>query len=774
MRPFNLIANSRLLWAVLLPVVAVGVFVSFFALNRLTPPLAESLQQQTDRSLYHTSEMAVTICEERFYDLLDLRLETHPEMKESYLQEAVFQIKAIHPIQKGIDTLIIRNNDIFLGEKNQSDIKFDKTHIDNSLGKISNAYLNGKEVRFLTKLFPYWDLHIITYISTDDYNAPVHQARRIVLFGTFGVLLTVLLTLATLLVWHIHKPLNRIISATGKVASGEFVKAEISGNDEISQVAKAFNSMVTSLEQDKEKIRNILEDLKNSEEQYRILTENILAYIAVVRERRCLFINTRLLNALEFPRSWFDDNEFYDVIHPEDRETVDKMVSRIEKGKDNLYNLECRFQTKGGDIFWVELQANQIFYHSNPAVLLHGIDITARKEELQERKLLEHQLNQAQKMEAIGTLAGGVAHDFNNMLGGIMGAAELLGLHLPDDPKVRKFHQMILDSAGRAADLTAKLLTFSRTRPQASTPVNVHDIIQETVTLLKNTIDKRIDIQMQLHADRAVIIGDPTELQNVFLNLCINSSHAMPNGGTISIESSLTELDALYCEASTFDIEEGEFIDMEIRDTGSGIQPELLDKIFDPFFTTKEQGKGTGLGLASAYGAVRQHHGTLTVYSEVERGTTFHILLPLATDGTVVKKAVQTMQRGSGRILVVDDEEVMRVTAKAILEGLGYEIILAENGKQAVDIFEQEAGAIDLVLLDMVMPVMNGRDCFAALQKHDPDVAVLLSSGFTREEDLKELKLMGLKGFIRKPYRSASLSQAVHEMLGDTPSHVEY
>lgn len=442
------------------------------------------------------------------------------------------------------------------------------------------------------------------------------------------------------------------------------------------------------------------------------------------------------------------------------------MLSSIEAGSIHQNHIECRLLTEEKDLLWVELQANQILYQGNSAVLMHGFDISMRKEEQKKRESLEEQLNQAQKMEAIGTLAGGVAHDFNNMLGGIMGAAEMLGLYLPSEPKAQKFHKMILESAHRAADLTSKLLAFARNNPQASTPVDVHDIIKETATLLKNTIDKRIELAISLEAERSIIIGDATGLQNIILNICINSSHAMPDGGTIYIDSMTTELDAPYCNASTFDILPGEYIELEIRDTGDGIPAELLNKIFDPFFTTKEQGEGTGLGLASAYGTVQQHHGALSVYSDLGSGTTFHILLPLALAGEKVEKVTPILKKGSGTLLVVDDEDVMRVTAKTILEDLGYTVILAANGQEAAAIFEQQSEEIDLVLLDMVMPVMNGRDCFAQLKKHDPEVRVVLSSGFTREEDLQEMKLWGLKGFIRKPYRRASLSQVVHEVLG--------
>lgn len=403
-------------------------------------------------------------------------------------------------------------------------------------------------------------------------------------------------------------------------------------------------------------------------------------------------------------------------------------------------------------------------------VLAGFIADLAEKAQLQkqgaaERAKLEARLQQVQKMDSIGQLVGGVAHDFNNMLGGIMGATEVLALYLPDDPEAKKIHQMILDTVGRAADLVDKILTFSRSTPQTLSVVDVAEIIKETIVLLKNTIDRRINLEVDLAANSATVVGDPSQLQNTFLNLGINSSHAMSEGGTLRISTQNLELDAPYCNASPFNLHPGKYLEIEIHDTGCGIPPKHLNKIFDPYFTTKEQGQGTGLGLAAVYANVQQHNGSIIVYSEPGSGTTFQMLLPLASKGQIIEIASPPIIKGSGRILVVDDDEVMRTIAQAILEDLGYDVILAEDGQQALTIFREKTGEIDLVLLDMMMPVMNGCDCFNAMKRHDPEVRVILSSGLTREVNDLEMKLDGLKGVLRKPYLRANLSQIVHEAL---------
>lgn len=388
-----------------------------------------------------------------------------------------------------------------------------------------------------------------------------------------------------------------------------------------------------------------------------------------------------------------------------------------------------------------------------------------RIDDVTREKAMEDELNTSRKMEAIGLLAGGVAHDFNNMLAGIMGATELLGFYLPqEEPKARKMHQMILDSAIRAADLTKQLLAFSRQSDKASTLIKFHDIINDTLTLLKSSLDRRIEIVIHLDASQDNLVGDPSLLQNSFLNLCINASHAMPEGGLLQICTQEVEIDELFCKSTTFDLQPGKFIELEVRDSGCGIPQEDLNRIFEPFFSTKGK-EGTGLGLSTVYGTVQQHGGAINVYSEVGRGTVFQILLPLTNREESTIKCIEEVIPGSGHILIVDDEEIMRVTAKTILENLGYTTLLAENGEKAVELFREEKDNIDLVLLDMIMPVMNGKACFEQLRKINPDLKVVLSSGFSREEDLQDMMRDGLTGLIRKPYLTSSLSKVIHDAL---------
>jgi PAS domain S-box-containing protein len=398
---------------------------------------------------------------------------------------------------------------------------------------------------------------------------------------------------------------------------------------------------------------------------------------------------------------------------------------------------------------------------------LSGVVVVFR--DISEEQALQEQLRQSQKMEAIGLLAGGVAHDFNNMLSGIIGATELLDSRLHEDQVSKKFLNMISDAARRAAGLTSKLLAFARKQPALRVNISIHQVLLETVELLNNTIDRRIEVAVNLAATEFHVLGDGSALQSAFLNIGINSAHAMPDGGTLSIATGNIMLDEADCASSPFNLIPGHYLQVDMHDTGRGICPDDLPRIFEPFFTTKALGKGTGLGLAASYGTIQQHQGSIHVVSNENSGTRFSILLPLMTEEPLEESGSPSqMISGSGRILLVDDEDIVRATVQAMLQDLGYHILLAENGQAGLEMYMQHHQSIDLVILDMIMPVMNGRDCFAALQKVNPEVRVILSSGYLDKEDLAQMETLGLRGFISKPFGITEISKVIHEVLHST------
>ena len=444
----------------------------------------------------------------------------------------------------------------------------------------------------------------------------------------------------------------------------------------------------------------------------------------------------------------------------------ERIKEAVAKGATTF---EWQHQRENGELWDAEVQLMVIDINGVKKLQVSIIDISERKRlEARERKL-QVELNQSRKMDAIGQLAGGVAHDFNNMLGGIIGTAELLQFEIKEPSEtVTKFINLILNTAQRAADLTAKLLAFGRKGKISSTSVDVSKILDDTHLILQRSINKLVKISVINEAENLFVTGDDSALQNALMNLGINASHAMKeSGGTITYTTRNIHLDQDYCRLSQFSIDEGEYLEIEIRDDGCGISKENLEKIFEPFFTTKDEGEGTGLGLAAVYGTVVDHHGAITVDSEEGVGTVFHIYIPSDEEFTVKKLHTTTKDNPlhTGVILLVDDEEVIRISGRYILQKMGYKVFTANDGAEAVELYKQNNDKIDIVICDMIMPRMNGAETFYKIREINPNALFIISSGFTKNESISKLKKEGLSGYISKPYRMQELSALIHNIV---------
>lgn len=388
--------------------------------------------------------------------------------------------------------------------------------------------------------------------------------------------------------------------------------------------------------------------------------------------------------------------------------------------------------------------------------------------DITEHKLLTHQLYHSQKLDAVGQLAGGVAHDFNNMLGGIIGFAELLLGNIQNDEKLKSYCNNIINTGENAANLTSQLLSFARKGKDISTPISIHKTIDSAITLLKRSINKRINIKTYYHASSDIVIGDPSQIESVLINLGINSRDAIEDSGTITFITELTELSSSFCKLSDFDVEPGSYIVIKILDNGYGMNGDTIEHIFEPFFTTKDEGKGTGLGLSVIHGIVTSHKGLINVYSELGKGTEFKIYLPLNSN-TIHTQNLSSVHsenyRGNEGVLLVDDEEIIRNMCKALLEDLGYKIFTAENGLNALDVYNKHKNDISIVVLDVVMPVMGGMECLKELITLNPDIKVIMASGFSRSETSSDFISTGAADFIDKPYRQLTLAKAIKKAL---------
>jgi signal transduction histidine kinase/ABC-type uncharacterized transport system substrate-binding protein len=383
--------------------------------------------------------------------------------------------------------------------------------------------------------------------------------------------------------------------------------------------------------------------------------------------------------------------------------------------------------------------------------------------DITERSFIEEQLQQAHKMEAVGQLAGGIAHDFNNMLYVITGYAEIMLEQYDTNPHIQNYLRIILDTANRATNLTSQLLTFSRKQNVEFESLDIHDVIDDALALLSHSIDRRIDINKSFTAEKPVVHGNHSQLQNIFLNLGLNARDAMPNGGTITVSTKITRHDG---SSSVLQLPAGDYIVIEFRDSGIGMDPDVQKRIFDPFFTTKEMGKGTGLGLASVYGVISHHSGSISVESEKDTGTTFSIWLPrVETIEKPVSDIFAKPVSGSGCILVIDDEEDVRAMLHTILSHLGYTVLLADNGETGITAFKNNRDTIDAIILDLIMPRMNGEECFRAIRLIEPETRIILSSGYAEDAVIDTLLKEDNVWFIQKPYTHAQLSRLLARII---------
>lgn len=501
-------------------------------------------------------------------------------------------------------------------------------------------------------------------------------------------------------------------------------------------------------------------ELKQSEEKYRTLfQESRDAIFTSTPEGRFLEINpaaVRLfgydsaeeLLAVDIPQAlYFDINERHAF---QEKMSTDGFVT----------NFEMRLRRKDGKPIKALLSSTAVYDEQGSVIAYRGFlkDITENLE-------LKERLAHAQRMESVGLLAGGIAHDFNNILGGILGYASLLKLKINEDDPHYKYIDTIEESAVRGADLTNQLLVFARKKEGKRAHIDLNRIVEETVKIIRSTFPKTIEIEKSLSNNTVTVLGDETQLHQIVMNLCVNARDAINEKGIISFKTGRVKLDKISAQKYV-DAVPGEYVVLDVGDTGVGMDSAVQKKIFEPFFSTKEQGKGTGLGLSMVYGFVRSHEGFIDVKSALGKGTLFRIFLPAnASAETVKKNKIKVPENGSELILVVDDEEIMRSFLKQALENHGYKVLLAKNGLEGLEIFRQNKDKIKLIILDMLMPKMSGSEALIKIRETDQDIKVIIASGYSDEDKLKAIKNMDIAGFIQKPFKLKDLLSQIRTIL---------
>jgi PAS domain S-box-containing protein len=456
--------------------------------------------------------------------------------------------------------------------------------------------------------------------------------------------------------------------------------------------------------------------------------------------------------------------DFRQLIAPEDVAMAVDRYRRRQAGENVRSEYELRMLHRDGVTrVFVNLSVGFVDFRGGIATMGTVKNVTERRLAEKERQRLEAQLQHAQKMEAVGTMAGGIAHDFNNLLMGIQGRTSLAMFDIdPAHPHIEHL-KGIEDCVKSAADLTKQILGFARVGQYEVKPTDLNELIESNSQMFGRT-KKEINICKEYQDFVWTVAVDQGQIGQVLMNLFVNAWQAMPDGGVLSIATANITLDANYVKP--FQVEPGRYVKLSVTDTGLGMDEKIQKRIFEPFFTTKEMGRGTGLGLATVYGIIKNHGGFIEVNSKKGDGTTFNVYLP-ATEIEVVeeKRADEALVRGSENVLLVDDEDLIIDVGEQILKRMGYTVLVARSGSEAIEIYSKKKDDIEMIVLDMIMPDMSGGEAYDRLREINPDIKVLLSSGYSLRGQAKDILARGCKGFIQKPFNMRELSHKLREVL---------
>ncbi|MEE4358499.1 MAG: PAS domain S-box protein [Desulfococcaceae bacterium] len=505
------------------------------------------------------------------------------------------------------------------------------------------------------------------------------------------------------------------------------------------------------------------EELRIKEEKYRNLFDNAGEAIFVTQNGTIKFPNPMTLKISGYSKEELTKISFLSLVHPEDRDTVQQRHRKRVSGENVPNTYSFRIINKAGEMLWVQLNVVRIHWEGHPATLNFIRDIS-------ELKILENRLQQAQKMEAIGNLAGGVAHDYNNISSIIIGYSEMALEKAERDSSLYSDIHEILKAAMRSADITRQLLAFARRQTAAPQTADLNDTVEGMLEMLRRLIGEDIRLSWFPAAELWPVKIDPAQMNQILVNLCINARDAVAGVGNITIETGNITFDQEYCDRHSGFIA-GEFVMLALSDDGSGIAPEILDKIFDPFFTTKGPGAGTGLGLATVYGIVKQNKGFINIYSEPEKGTLVKVYIP-RHQGKTLRKIHKDRQKtplscGETVLLVEDDESILKLCEK-VLGSLGYKIISANTPKKAISLADKNETDIDLLITDVIMPEMSGKELSHHLMRSHPRLKTLYMSGYTA--DIISYRGVLDEGvfFIQKPFSRRDMAVKIRETLDNS------
>ena len=515
--------------------------------------------------------------------------------------------------------------------------------------------------------------------------------------------------------------------------------------------------------------RLVKEELRESEQKYRQLFESMMdAYASIDMQGNITDTNASFNEMLGYTPKKIRRHNIKDLTPEKWRQADINVVNKVlADGYSDIYEKE--YIRKNGEILPVELRTFLLRDKKNKPVGMWSIvrDITERKMLEKERENLMRQLVHMQKMESIGILAGGIAHDFNNLLAPIMIHTELAMADLPEDSPLHLSMKEIYHASERARDLVKQILAFARKNDKEITALKISPLVKEVVKFLRSTLPTTIGIKYDIKTEKDTILADPTQINQIIMNLCTNAAYAMKEKGNL-LEIILDNEDLPGSKANnrSINIKQGRYVRLSVRDNGTGISPSVLNLIFEPYFTTKEVGEGTGLGLATVHGIVKNHGGDITVESKVGQGTTFNVYLPLTYEESVCADDRQVEpETGTERILLVDDEKIIIGITKKMLKRLGYKVTARTSSKEAFEVFRSKPDKFDLIITDMTMPKMTGEALAKKIMAVNPEIPVILCTGFSDKIDETKAKESGISSFIMKPIIMYEMAKTIREVL---------